>query len=92
MDAINAIDGAFSPNFATDVLVDLPGFGYCLQSEVHDMWLVAQIEVEIAYRAWSAAEVEDRVDRFRVYRAALEREERAASMLAMALRLPPVGG
>jgi putative AlgH/UPF0301 family transcriptional regulator len=63
-----------------------------MQSEVCDAWFVAQVEVEIAYRAWLTAEVGERADLHRVYRAALDREERAASTLAIALRTAPVAG
>jgi hypothetical protein len=50
--------------------------------DVWDAWLVAQAEVEIAYREWASAPPRQREERYIRYRAALEREDRAAAVLS----------
>jgi hypothetical protein len=50
--------------------------------DVWDAWLVAQAEVELAYREWSTALPKQREERYVRYRAALEREDRAAEVLS----------
>jgi hypothetical protein len=45
-------------------------------------WREATDESLEAYEAWRAAEAEDKPERFAVYRAAIDREDAAASALA----------
>jgi hypothetical protein len=70
------------PPFADETVVDAPPFGACRRVDIWDAWAYAQAEVEVAFRAWASALVEARRDHHLTYRAALEREERAASVLA----------
>jgi hypothetical protein len=51
-------------------------------------WLSAQAEADAAFRAWAAAALPQRRERQLSYRAALDREGRAATLLAAALRAP----
>jgi len=80
------------PSFATDVLVDVPELGRtCRRVDVYDAWRFADAEAGAAFRTWSRAGARERRDRHVAYRAALDREETAASVLAAALRAPAVG-
>jgi len=80
------------PTFATDVLVDVPELGRtCRRVDIYDAWRFADAEAQTAFRTWSRAEARDRRDRHVVYRAALDREEVAATVLAAALRAPALG-
>jgi hypothetical protein len=76
------------PHFADEMVVDAPPFGACRRVDIWDAWAYAQAEVEVAFRGWDAALVEERRDRHRSYRAALEREERAAFVLAAVVGAP----
>jgi hypothetical protein len=59
-----------------------PRLGSGCPWDVWDAWLVAQAEVELAYREWSSAPPKQREERYVRYRAALEREDRAAAILS----------
>ena len=52
--------------------------------EVFDAWLFAARDAELTLGAWSASPTDDRADAYVAYRAALDREERAAQVLAAA--------
>jgi hypothetical protein len=65
-----------------DTIIDAPTFGRCRPIDLLDAWRYAQAEVEIAFREWVGAPLEERGDLHAVYRAALDREEQAALMLA----------
>jgi hypothetical protein len=56
--------------------------------DLWDAWRVAQAEVEIRYAAWRKIGAGGRpaAEAFVVYRAAMDREERAATLLGEALR------
>jgi hypothetical protein len=71
-----------APAFADDRVVDVPPFGECRRVDIWDAWAYAQAEVEVAFRAWATSTGAERRDQHVVYRAALEREERAALVLA----------
>lgn len=70
-----------------DVLVDVPSFGTCRPVDFWDAWRYAQADVNVAFRAWITASSSEQGDRHAAYRAALDREEQAAAMLASALAL-----
>jgi hypothetical protein len=71
-----------------DTVVEVPNVGACRRVDVYDVWRFAQIEVDAAFRAWAAAPECARRMAHVVYRAALDREERAAAVLAAAVRAP----
>jgi hypothetical protein len=80
------------PAFATDVLVDVPELGRtCRRVDIYDAWRFADAEAETALRTWACADARDRGDRHVAYRAALDREETAATVLAAAIRAPGRG-
>jgi len=80
------------PTFATDVLVDVAELGHtCRRVDVYDAWRFADAEAQTAWRTWRHAEVRERRDRHAAYRAALDREETAATVLAAAVRAPQRG-
>ena len=66
----------------------VPTVGACRRADVYDVWRFAQIEVDAAFRAWAAAPECARRMAHVVYRAALDREERAATVLAAAVHAP----
>jgi hypothetical protein len=74
--------GGGAPPFANDSIVDVPPYGACRRVDIWDAWVYAQMEVEIAFRAWAGAPVAERRDLHLVYRAALDREAQAAVVLA----------
>jgi hypothetical protein len=49
--------------------------------ELWDAWLFAELDAESALKRWWDADADHRGDTFAAYRAALEREARAASAL-----------
>jgi hypothetical protein len=51
-----------------------------------DAWVCAARDSEVAWTAWRASPAESRADAYAGYRASLDREEQAATMLATALR------
>jgi hypothetical protein len=51
--------------------------------EAWDAWSFAAMEVELAFDAWRSAAHALKAGAFEVYRAALDREEQAASLLAV---------
>jgi hypothetical protein len=74
------------PAFADDQVVDVPPFGACRRADIWDAWCYAQAEVEVAYRAWtSTPHGPERREHHLAYRAGLEREERAAYVLAVVI-------
>jgi hypothetical protein len=75
-----------TPVSPLDALVDIPGFGSHRPVDLYDAWYDAQTETDDAFEAWCEAPVRDRRDLQIVYRAALDREEQAAVMLAAAVR------
>jgi hypothetical protein len=52
--------------------------------ELWDAWAFAAVEVQLAGDAWKAAARELKASAFASYRAALDREELAAALLAQA--------
>jgi len=54
--------------------------------EIFDAWVFAAHDATQALRAWNAARPDDRSAAHAVYRAALDREESAATMLRKAAR------
>jgi hypothetical protein len=52
---------------------------------VRDAWSAAARDARIAWDAWRASAIRDRGEAYARYRASLDREERAAEMLAAAL-------
>ena len=52
--------------------------------DLFDAWVCAARDVELALAAWALSPAGERGDAHRVYRAATEREERAAVVLAAA--------
>src|SRR6185312_16012387 len=77
-----------APDFATDAVVDVPPFGACRRVDIWDAWVYAQAEVELAFRSWAGAPAVQRRDLHVAYRAALDREERAAVVLAAVVHTP----
>jgi hypothetical protein len=67
-----------------DMGIDMPPFGHCMASEIWEAWLIAEAEVELAYREWAAASSAERGDRYAAYLAALDREGQAAVVLKVA--------
>jgi len=53
--------------------------------EFWDAWVFAEVEAELALATWYQAPDEAKADSFAAYTAALDREERAAQMLALQL-------
>jgi hypothetical protein len=49
--------------------------------DLFDAWVFAARDAELALAAWAVSLCGDRADAFAAYRAALEREERAAAVL-----------
>jgi hypothetical protein len=68
-----------------DMGIDMPPFGHWTAPEIWEAWLVAQAEVELTYREWSAASRAERGERYAAYRAALDREGQAAVVLKVAV-------
>lgn len=66
-------------------LVDVPSFGPARRIDFWDAWRYAQAEVDVAFHEWGTASVEDQGDLYAAYRAALDREQQAAAMLAFAV-------
>ena len=66
--------------------------------DLWDAWLFAEAETSLTMWAWNAAATDDKAWGHAVYRAALDREEQAARVLADRLRPPrwaqalPAGG
>ncbi|MEA2291199.1 MAG: hypothetical protein QOF17_219 [Solirubrobacteraceae bacterium] len=54
--------------------------------DLWDAWLFAEAEASLALRAWNDAPRQDRAWGHAAYRAALDREERAGTVLAESLR------
>jgi hypothetical protein len=52
--------------------------------DVFDAWAFAADDAKLALDAWAASPSDHRADAHAVYRAALDREERAAAVLAAA--------
>jgi hypothetical protein len=73
---------AATPLFATDLVVDVPGFGVCRPIDIYDAWRFAQAEVDVAFRMWREAPPADRRELHLVYRASSDREQQAAAVLA----------
>jgi hypothetical protein len=54
--------------------------------DLFDAWLFAEADASLALGAWHAAGHVAKADSFAVYRAAADREEQAARVLALRLR------
>lgn len=54
--------------------------------ELFDAWVFAARDAELAFGAWASSEWRGRADAHAVYRAALDREECAAGVLAAAVK------
>jgi hypothetical protein len=67
--------------FTSTMEVDVVPFGRCSLCDVWEAWFCAPAEAECAYREWAEAPQAERGERFARYRAALEREDRAATVL-----------
>ena len=52
--------------------------------DIFDAWVFAARDAELALGAWAASPTHDRADAYAAYRAALDREECAAQILAAA--------
>ncbi len=57
-------------------------------ADLYDAWLFAEVEATLALAAWRSAPTEAKADAYDVYVAAVDREARAADVLA--LRLAPM--
>ena len=55
--------------------------------DLWDAWLWAEAETSLTLQAWSSAATADKAGSHAAYRAALDREEQAARVLAHRLRL-----
>jgi hypothetical protein len=53
--------------------------------DLADAWVFASFDADQALQRWLRCAVEDRADAYAAYRASLDREERAAQVLATAL-------
>ena len=56
-----------------------------------DAWALAEVESKLALHAWMRAARHLKADAFAAYRAALDREEQAAVVLAAHVAMPPSG-
>ena len=54
-------------------------------------WAVAEVQSQLALDAWMRAARHLKADAFAVYRAALDRDEQAAAVLAARVAMPPSG-
>jgi hypothetical protein len=54
-------------------------------ADLYDAWLFAEVEATLALAAWRSAASEIKSDAYNVYLAALDREARAADVLALRL-------
>jgi hypothetical protein len=52
-------------------------------ADLYDAWLVAEVEATLALAAWRSAPVDAKAGAYDVYVAALDREARAADVLAL---------
>lgn len=50
--------------------------------DLWDAWAFAAVDAQLALNAWMTAPTDDKGDAFSGYRAALDREEQAATLLA----------
>ena len=57
--------------------------------DLFDAWVFAAYEAQLALGAWGSSRPGDRAETHAVYRAALDREERAAAVLASATSMQP---
>ena len=60
------------------------GIGTARLEDVFDAWAFAADDAKLALDAWAASPTEHRAEAHAVYRAALDREQRAAAVLAAA--------
>jgi hypothetical protein len=79
---IAVMDYPFTPT-PGDVLAWL-GLRKVRLDELLDAWRFAAEDARLALRAWLTAPPHDKAEAYRVYRAALEREAKAADVLALA--------
>jgi hypothetical protein len=77
-----------SPSLRSDVFVHVPHYLGCRLEDLQDAWRFAQAEAEITYREWAGADA-PAGDAFAAYRAALDREEQAAAVVAEAVYAAP---
>ena len=64
----------------------LRGLRRARPADLFDAWLFAEVEATLALAAWRSASAETKSDAYGVYVAALDREARAADVLALRLR------
>lgn len=70
----------FSPTYVLPGAIDLQRGRV---QDFFDAWVFAAADAERALVGWEMASVRDRTDTYLAYRAALDREERAAQMLSV---------
>jgi hypothetical protein len=70
---------------ASGAVATVSRFGHCQLRDHWVAWFQAQAEVERSYREWAEAPRRRRGERCARYRAALEREDRAAVVLSAAI-------
>jgi hypothetical protein len=66
-----------------------PGLDEVRVEDLFDAWVFAARDAELALGAWGSSRPGERADAHAVYRAALDREERAAAALASASSMQP---
>jgi hypothetical protein len=76
-----AFRGPDRASLRSDEFVHVPPYLGCSFEDLQDAWRFASTEAELAYRQWAAGGLEA-ADAFAAYRAALDREQQAAEVVA----------
>lgn len=66
-----------------------PGLGDACLEDLFDAWVFAARDAQLALGAWGSSQPGERAEAHAVYRAALDREECAAKVLASATSMQP---
>jgi hypothetical protein len=81
--ASSAFRGPDRASLRSDEFVHVPPYLGCRFEDLQDAWRFASTEAELSYRRWAAGGLEA-ADAFAAYRAALDREQQAAEVVAEA--------
>jgi hypothetical protein len=74
-----------NPARACESLIRRPGSSADERRGLWHAWALAEVQSQLALDAWMRAARHLKADAFAVYRAALDREEQAAAVLAVAM-------
>jgi hypothetical protein len=80
-----------NPARACESLIRRPSSSADERRGLWDAWALAEVESKLALHAWMRAARNLKADAFAAYRAALDREEQAAVVLAAHVAMPPSG-